>query len=233
MDLPARTDDAVSRRTDDALSHRTRARLLQVLDDLRRPAATVELAGILALHPNGVRVHLDRLREAGLVSRERIRQARGRPRDMWSIAPEARAGDRPPSGDGQLARWLARVISPGASNLRRLETTGRAIGRDLAPSGPGSPEDKLRAALVSLGFQPRREAARGGVVTYRLCNCPYRDAARDSPQVVCTLHRGITQGLLDALAPEIELCDFVPRDPDLGNCVMALGDGPAAGRART
>jgi predicted transcriptional regulator len=35
-----------------------------------------------------VRLHLERLVEAGLVVRERERQARGRPRDTWSISPD-------------------------------------------------------------------------------------------------------------------------------------------------
>ena len=86
MDLPTRPDDA--------LAQPTRATLFRALDELRRPAGTEELAERFGLHANGVRVHLERLREAGLVARERTRQARGRPRDMWSIAPDARPGWR-------------------------------------------------------------------------------------------------------------------------------------------
>ena len=56
MDLPTRPHDA--------LAQPTRAQLFTVLSDLRRSASTDELAERLALHPNGVRVHLDRLREA-------------------------------------------------------------------------------------------------------------------------------------------------------------------------
>ena len=59
---------------DDVLAQPTRARLFRLLGELRRPAATEELAARVELHPNGVRTHLERLREAGLVARERPRQ---------------------------------------------------------------------------------------------------------------------------------------------------------------
>ena len=38
----------------------------------------------------------------------------------------------------------------------------------------------MRAALVSMGFAPVRDANRAGALTYRLRNCPYRDAVRES-----------------------------------------------------
>src|SRR3954452_10208627 len=119
MDLPMSPDEQ--------LAQTTRARLFRVLSDLRRPAGTEELAGRLELHPNGVRAHLARLREAGLVRRGRTRQGPGRPRDMWLIAADARAGGDPPSAYVDLGRWLARAIRPPRTSLRALETTGREI----------------------------------------------------------------------------------------------------------
>jgi predicted ArsR family transcriptional regulator len=220
MDLPVRPDDA--------LAQPTRARLFTVLQELRRPASTDDLAERLELHPNGVRVHLDRLREAGLVARERTRQARGRPRDMWTVAPDARPGGDPPRAYADLGRWLARAIAPGRTRLRAVEATGREIGRDLAPEGGGgSAEAKMHAALASLGFAPEREVDPKGQLTYRLCNCPYRDAVRENQPVVCTLHRGLTRGLLDALAPETKLAGFVPRNPDTAGCLIELRGGLA------
>jgi len=236
MDLPARTDDA--------LSQPTRARLFELLAELRRPSGTEELAERLDLHPNGVRVHLERLRDAGLIVRERTRQPRGRPRDMWMIAPDARPGGEAPSGYAQLGGWLARAVASSRASLRRIEATGREIGHELAPdpTGPGqaptrdpagAAEERMHAALVSLGFQPRREADRAGGLTYRLCNCPYRDAVHESPEVVCALHRGMTRGLLDVIAPTTKLVGFAPGDPDRAGCRIELqGELAIQGRAR-
>ena len=222
MDLPSRADEA--------LAQPTRARLFTMLRDLGRPASTDELAERLALHPNGVRVHLARLRDAGLVARERRPQAPGRPRDMWLIAADARPTGEPPTGYANLGRWLARIISPSQRTLRAVEEEGRQIGRDLAPETAGAAgpaETRMHAQLVALGFQPRREAEPGGGLTYRLCNCPYREAVHENQAVVCTLHRGITRGLLEAIAPETELVGFVPRDPDTAGCLIELRGGLA------
>ena len=90
----------------------------------------------------------------------------------------------------------------------------------------------MHAALAALGFQPRREVDDTGALTYRLCNCPYRDAVRESQDVVCTLHRGMTRGLLDAMAPDTKLAAFVPRDPDVAGCLIELRGGLAAEAAR-
>src|SRR4051794_26859679 len=87
----------VPRQRDDVLAQGTRARVFEELGELRRAAGTEELAARLGMHPNGVRTHLERLREAGLVVRDRPRTRVGRPRDMWSIAPGARPGGEPPT----------------------------------------------------------------------------------------------------------------------------------------
>src|SRR3954452_10840914 len=160
MDLPMSPDDP--------LAQPTRARLFRALSELRRPAGTEELAERLDLHPNGVRTHLERLREAGLVTRERTRQSRGRPRDMWALAPDAEPGGEPPSGYLDLGRWLARLVSEGKTSRRAVETMGREIGRDLAPAGDAaSAEENMHATLAALGFRPRRELDDGGTLTYK------------------------------------------------------------------
>ena len=220
MDLPARPDDV--------LAQPTRARIFKLLTELRRPAGTEEMASELQLHRNGVRLHLERLREAGLVARERTRRPVGRPRDMWSIAPDAQPGGDPPSAYADLGRWLADVITSGRTSLRAVEATGRELGQRLAPEGGSGPaEEQMHAALAALGFQPEREVGTDGGLTYRLCNCPYRDVARGNQQIVCTMHRGATRGLLDAIAPDTKLAGFVPRDPETAGCLIELRGGIA------
>jgi predicted ArsR family transcriptional regulator len=220
MDLPTRPNDV--------LVQPTRARLFELLAELRRPAGTEELASELQLHRNGVRLHLERLREAGLVARERTRQPVGRPRDMWSVAPDAQPGGDPPSAYADLGRSLARIIASGKTSLRAVEATGRELGQSLAPQDSSSPaEEQMHTTLVALGFQPEREANVNGGLTYRLCNCPYRDVARGNQQIVCTLHRGVTRGLLDAIAPDTKLAGFVPLDPDTAGCLIEMRGGLA------
>jgi predicted ArsR family transcriptional regulator len=217
---------------DEVLAQPTRARLFALLLELKRPAGTVELAEQLGLHPNGVRLHLERLRDAGLVQRSRPRRAVGRPPDAWTIAPDARPGGQPPSAYADLGRWLARAIPTGPRRLRDIEATGREIGRELAPAPGASPEETFETTLSALGFQPRAETEHTGDVTFCLDNCPYRDAVRENQEVVCTLHRGLTRGLLDVLQPGAKLTGFVPRDPDEAGCLIELS-GLAMNRGQT
>jgi predicted ArsR family transcriptional regulator len=180
------------------LAQPTRARLFARLASLGRPAGTDELAAELGLHPSGVRVHLERLRSAGLISRERVSQPLGRPRDSWSIAPDARPGGQPPDAYPRLARWLARSIPSRPARLREIERAGRELGHELLPArSPSPPEETLGRMLTTLGFAPRRARAKPGQVVFRLGNCPYRDAVRENQPVVCALHHGVTRGLLD------------------------------------
>ena len=207
---------------DDALSQSTRARLFALLAELKRPVGTAELAERLDLHSNGVRVHLDRLETAGLVARDRARQARGRPRDAWTIAPGARPGGDSPSAYADLGRWLARAMRSRQRGLRAVEATGREIGRELAPRDGSAGVEALETTLAALGFQPQAQARHDDRLTLCLRNCPYRDAVRENQPAVCTLHRGITRGLLDVLDPDAQLTNFVPRDPDKAGCLIEL-----------
>jgi predicted ArsR family transcriptional regulator len=216
IDLPLATS------SEDALAQPTRARLFELLGELKRPAGTVELAERLSLHPNGVRAHLERLERAGLVVRARARRPRGRPRDAWTIASEARPGGNAPHAYAELARWLARAMRSGPSGLRGIEAAGKQIGRELAPKDGTLGENALQNTLTVLGFQPQVQLRKGNRLTFRLGNCPYRDAVRENQPVVCALHRGITRGLLDALDPRAKLAGFVPRDPDKAGCLVEL-----------
>lgn len=217
----------------DALAQPTRARIFALLTELGRAAGTDELAESLQLHPNGVRVHLDILENGGLVVRERVRQARGRPRDEWTVSPTALPGGRSPSGYAELGRWLVRALDDAKVGIRAVEATGREIGRELAPASADdarSPERRLHGALAALGFQPVRSVSAPDRLTYRLGNCPYGDVVREGQPLVCALHRGLTRGMLDELDPKTKLAGFVAKDPDEAGCLIELR-GPMAKEA--
>ncbi len=158
MDVPPLPDG-------DPLARDTRSELFELLGKLGRRATTDELAEALDLHPNGIRRHLEYLQRAGLIRREGVRQPRGRPKDGWSLDPDARPGGEEPRGYGELGRWLARAIPARPGNLREVEATGRAIGRELpmADSGPSvaSGLGDFERAVTWLGFAPRRQVTTG------------------------------------------------------------------------
>jgi predicted ArsR family transcriptional regulator len=211
MDLPQPPEP-------DLLAEPIRARLLRALAELRRPASTQELAAIVHRHPNSVRVQLARLAAAGLLESRTVAQARGRPRHQWAVSSEARPAGHAPQAYGQLAEWLARAIGR-TGRLADIEAGGRDIGREIAPEGAGA--DAMRDALAALGFAPRAEPLAGGV-RYVLGNCPYRDAVAQNQAVICNLHRGITEGLLDRLDPAARLSAFVAENPYEAGCLIEI-----------
>lgn len=204
------------------LAQPTRARLFSALREMRRAASTEELATALGMHANGVRRHLERMQRGGLVERSRTRHGRGRPRDEWSVASGAQPDGTPPQGYADVARWLARAIPPGPAGLRRLEMTGREVGRGLVDGPSDEVPEAFRQAFAALGFQPEVSVGPDGIMTAALCNCPYRDSARENPDVICRLHRGVTVGVLDKLDSGARLVGFEPHDPDRAGCAVAV-----------
>jgi predicted ArsR family transcriptional regulator len=215
MDVPRPTDD-------DPLAQPTRARAFAFVAKLRRPAAIEEIAAHLGLHATGVRTHLARLEQAGLLERRTVRLARGRPRHEWLVAARAAPGGAPPTAYHDLALWLAGAVHAGASSERELARHGVEIGRRLAPDGTAEqPADLLHDAFAAMGFQPEQHRL-GDATTYALCNCPYRDAVHAGRLRICALHEGITRGLLERVAPAGKLSAFIPRDPDRAGCVVQV-----------
>ena len=170
------------------------------------------------------------MRDAGLLVHRRVAQPRGRPRDEWAIAPAARPGGVAPHAYTALARWLARAIPATPGRLRQVEAVGREVGRELGSHTSAAPEQAIADALAALGFDPQVRTRTGGVLSCRLRNCPFRDSVRENQDVVCTLHRGLTRGLLDEIAPSAKLTRFEPHDPDRAGCEIEI-DGVAPTRA--
>ena len=131
---------------------------------------------------------------------------------------------------GELAVTVGRHPNTVRVQLRQLERAGLlerrtatlAIGREVAPDPAGRDAgEAIRHALDRLGFAPSTETRPGGIC-FVLAHCPYRDAARENQAVVCTLHRGITRGLLDRLAPHAQLTGFLAKDPDTAGCEITV-----------
>ena len=171
----------------------------RVLDRLEEhgPEVTVSaVADALRLHHNTARGHLDALVELGLVVRSR-QPAAGRGRPAWLYTSVAGAGTDDRSRDylaltTAFATHVARTSRDPAEASRGI---GREWGRRLAgASGKGGRAEVL-ALLARGGFGP--ELSTDGA-TVALRRCPLLEAARAHPDVVCQVHQGMVQGLLEA-----------------------------------
>jgi len=210
----------------DPLDQPTAARLFSLLVASRGRVGTAELAERANVHPNSARLHLRRLAAAGLVRRSREGTGPGRPRHLWSVAPGALIEGESPVAYRELAGWLGQALTANGVGTTQIEDAGEAIGRASAPrAAMRSSAEVLEAALAAMGFRPRCEQ-HGSRTTFTLANCPYREAAKAQPGVVCVLHRGIARGLVGAIEPAARLTRFEIKDADTAGCVVEIDSEP-------
>ncbi|MBI4260954.1 MAG: hypothetical protein HY658_10350, partial [Actinobacteria bacterium] len=166
---------------------------------------------------NTLRPHLRRLEEAGLVVRE-IRKGTsvGRPQTLYSAA-------EPAVEEGDEYRLLAEMLV-GLVRGRRGEERAHALAVEwgaylMAQGGVPKPGVRLPArrnlallqeGMARAGFEPRFRRTSGDRVEIVLRSCPFRDLTDEHRELVCTLHRGLLEGLLSGLKPPLSMAEFEP-----------------------
>lgn len=214
-----------------ALADDTRFRLYRYLRLVDRPVAVREMSRRLSLHPNTLRPHLRRLEEAGLVTHQvRKTTGVGRPQTLYrAVEP---AGD-----EGRDFRLLAEMLSGLLRTKRDIDrATGlaREWGQYLVAQGGPKPGVRLPArqnlarlqeAMAKAGFDPRFRRT-GRSVEVNLRACPFRDLADEYRDLVCSLHRGLVEGMLGGLKPAMALREFKPF-AERGVCRLTAGPAEA------
>ncbi len=199
-----------------ALADDTRYRLYRYIGLAGRPVSVREMSRRLSLHPNTLRPHLRRLEEAGLVAREVRRSAAvGRPQTLYTIRP---AEAESPGGYRLLAEMLCGVVRSKrqldeARELARQWGT-YFVGQDRPKPGrqAGINLAVLQEAMAKAGFDPRfrRLQSPRSAIELTLRDCPFRDLADEYRELVCTLHRGLIEGMLAGLRPTLGIKEFQP-----------------------
>jgi len=191
--------------------------MYQELSSSTAALTATELAERLGLHANTVRLHLERLREAGLVDVEPVHRGTvGRPQHVYSLAPGAPGlGLDPPSYTllaGMLAMLAERVGAEGDDATAAGRSWGLEAGKRTASK---SCVKALFGEMDRLGFDPERESQPGGGADIAFLHCPFRELAEAYPELVCNLHRGICEGVVSAVGGG-SISDFstlYDRDP--------------------
>lgn len=179
---------------------------LAVLDYVRThaPVRIAALAAGLDLHANTVREHLDALLEYRLV--ERITEAparRGRPAALYrptAVDPAVVSNDYAGLSTA-LAGHLARTSSTPERDAR---TAGVEWGHELVGEAAAGddPRRTVLDVLSRLGFAPEDDDAAAEGIALR--TCPLLDAARRYPTIVCQVHLGIIEGILERIGAVID-----------------------------
>ncbi|NBM20958.1 metalloregulator ArsR/SmtB family transcription factor, partial [Streptomyces sp. GC420] len=205
---------------------RQRRAVLQYLRGQAGPVTATALAQVCALHVNTVREHLDALVDAGLAVRERAAASgRGRPAWRYRARPPQQSPVREYAGlaavlAGQIARSSA---DPHADAVAAGEEWGRALtaGQEQAHS-PQEARARVVELLAEIGFAPETD---DGAHDVRLPRCPFVEAAREYPGVICGVHEGLVRAGLSALGGGPQPVALHPfAEPDA--CRLRLGTGP-------
>lgn len=204
-----------------ALGDNTRYAIYLELARSDVPLSTTEIADSLELHPNTVRPHLERMREVGLLEVDAdSRGTVGRPQHRWSLAADAPSLGLEPSEFRLLARLLAGVAAQAGLDAEAIAEVGRIEGRRSgslrAAAGTQSCLEALVDELADLGFDPAIGEDRD-LTTVAFASCPFREVASEFPGLVCQLHRGIVEGVVEGVPnAEVAVLTFATledRDP--------------------
>lgn len=174
----------------------TRETLLRTIEAHEAPLSTRALVEATELHENTVRGHLEHLLADGYVTRAAApSDGRGRPAWLWSARVDTAAAPYAALAS-TLAETLARTSAEPVADAREA---GRRWGHGLAEDPGDEPQTDApdpRGAVVdamnAAGF-----AAHDTGSDLLLRRCPLIEAATKHPSIVCSVHLGMVEAVLE------------------------------------
>jgi predicted ArsR family transcriptional regulator len=196
----------------------TRRDIYLLIRDTPDGVTASEVAEHFDLHSNVARHHLEKLTAGGylVVAVGRTdggARAAGRPSKRYRVSDLDHSLNFPPRRDDLLGTLLARALQilPAEQAESLAEEVGFDYGRSLASRmAPAESQRSVKAALATVadaltahGFAAHAES-RGKVLTIVNDHCPFGDAAKQFPHVVCAVDRGMIRGLMAGLYGETD-----------------------------
>jgi predicted ArsR family transcriptional regulator len=191
-----------------------------------------EVADQFDLHPNVARHHLEKLAAGGYLEVELDRHATaGRPSKRYRVAAYDSMLAFPPRRDDLLATLLARALErlPIDEAHAIAEEVGLEYGRAIAARmEPSEGHRSVKAAVASVadaltahGFAAHAES-RDNALTLVAEHCPFGDAARRYPHILCAVDTGMVKGMLEGLYGETEPTIQESRPGGDAHCVTRV-----------
>jgi predicted ArsR family transcriptional regulator len=203
-----------------ALGDPTRNAIFRYVDASARPVGVAELTDHFGLHHNAIRQHLAKLRDAGLLVEDHAQpEGPGRPALLYRTSPGAAGRWETGSPYEQLSALLIGMLRSGDDP----RVVGRAAGRRLAEAARGE-SDRVRLLETltrRLGFEPRVVDRRGRSEIV-LDRCPFVAMATNAPEIVCELHRGLAEGVVESDARGATVRELVVRPAKRAGCRIVL-----------
>lgn len=189
----------------------TRRSIYLAVRESADPVTAAEIAAQFSIHANVARHHLDRLADEGYLEITHRRPhgkngpGAGRPAKCYAATEKEIELQFPARRYDLLADLLIRVVQrlePVRASEIAAEV-GREYGVELAstldlPEAAGfdSVLATVQQAMVDVGFAVDTNTNNRQLL---MSHCPFGRTALDHPEVVCSLDRGIVNGLMEAL----------------------------------
>jgi len=127
----------------------------------------------------------------------------GRPQHLYFLAAGAPGLGFDPPAHALLAGLLAALAEHVGAESTDAARIGHGWGSDAGRrTRSQSCVRALESELGQLGFEPALETPSGSapdVSRIEFLHCPFRELAEAYPELVCNLHRGLCEGVVDAV----------------------------------
>ena len=199
-----------------ALGDPTRHEIFRYIADADCAVDVAELTAHLGLNHNAIRQHLAKLVAAELVAEDQgPRAGPGRPRLLYRLHPAAESRWGVTGPYERLSLLLTDVVRTGDAPV---DVGRRSVRRRrLGASDDEDPASLLVETMEREGFEPELRV-HGTSIELVLGNCPFVTTALVDPDIVCSLHLGMAQGIADLTAGRLVVDELVPRDPRRAMC---------------
>lgn len=210
-----------------ALGEETRFAIFKRITDAADPLTVKDLVAKMGMHHSAIRIHLNKLEEAGLIvsHKKHKKGVVGRPQLAFLPSPRALSITLPPRNYEFLARLAMDMFAfDGApEDLAKFGYTwGRSYVRERGRCVDGplpllDAIDVLHDELIQLGSSARIVPVDGGCDLIDR-NCVFAELAPKYDGAVCRLHQAVMRGMLAEVCAEPFTWEQVSRiaagDPD-------------------
>jgi predicted ArsR family transcriptional regulator len=188
-----------------ALEDGLRRRMYLFIRDQTHPVSRDEAAEQVGISRGLAAFHLDKLVERGLLKsiyahpEGRPSNRVGRSSKLYQPADDSVEVSVPRRRYDLIADALAEAVQSAGGEGAACAIAGRkgvALGRQAPVAAGETGLDTTVRLLKGQGFEPARVSGDDRVV---LRNCPFREVAQRSPELVCRMNLAFIQGVLEGL----------------------------------
>jgi predicted ArsR family transcriptional regulator len=189
-----------------ALGEETRFSVFCEIASSEVPLTVKDLVAIFGMHHSAIRIHLNRLEEAGLIisQKRHTKGAVGRPQLAFLPNPHVLDISLPPRNYQFMADLALDYVTREGLDLEQAEEFASVWGRAFVVERRGNGKLSFDEGLSTVCEEMRNLggtaewAIENGDGTYvvREHNCPFAELSSEHDELICSLHQSVAQGML-------------------------------------